>query len=93
MVQVIWTRRALSDITSIRSYVAAFAPRAAERLAQRLLAAGESLAVYPDRGRPVGRSRRELTVVWPYLLRYQLSADRIEIMSVRHGARRRASVR
>jgi plasmid stabilization system protein ParE len=88
MVRVIWSRRALADISSIRNYVAQFAQTAAGALSRRLLEAGESLAWHPQRGRTVRRDRRELTVVWPYLIRYQVSGDVVYIMGVRHGARR-----
>jgi len=40
-------------------------------LAERLPAAGDSLVSFPNRGRPVPGSRlRELTVVYPYVIRY-----------------------
>jgi plasmid stabilization system protein ParE len=88
MVRVVWTRRAARDVRTIRAYVRQFAPIAADRLAERLFAAGNSLAEHPDRGRPLGKTRRELTIVWPYLLQYRLKAGAIEILSVRHGARK-----
>jgi len=59
------------------------------RLAERLSAAGDSLSFFPDRGRPVrGTGLRELTVVYPYIIRYRITADHVRILRVRHGARR-----
>jgi plasmid stabilization system protein ParE len=88
MVRVVWTRRAAREFRAIRDYVGRFAPLAADRLGDRLIAAGESLADQPDRGRPLSRTRRELTIVWPYLLRYRVKNGVVEIISIKHGARR-----
>ena len=87
--QVIWAPAALQDVAQIYGYVARFNPSAAERLAERLLAAGDSLVSFPNRGRPVpGGQLRELTVVYPYVIRYRIAADHVRILRVRHGARR-----
>jgi plasmid stabilization system protein ParE len=51
----------------------------------RLLAAGESLSRFPERGRPIGL-RRELVIVRPYVIRYRVLPDRVEILTIRHGA-------
>ncbi len=83
-----WTEAALSDVRRIRAYVAQERPLAAARLASRLIAAGQTLATMPDRGRRLGRDRREITVMSPYLIRYRVgpSGD-VLILEVRHGAR------
>jgi toxin ParE1/3/4 len=87
--QVIWAPAALHDVAQIYGYVARFNPAAAERLAQALLAAGDSLVSFPNRGRPVpGSQLRELTVAYPYVIRYRVAADHVRILRVRHGARR-----
>jgi plasmid stabilization system protein ParE len=31
---------------------------------------------------------RELTVVYPYVIRYRITVDHLRILRVRHGARR-----
>lgn len=81
-------RRAVADVRGIENYVEQFNPLAAQRLAQRLINAGDSLKLFPERGRPVGRGRRELLSVKPYLIRYRVEGEDVVIMSVRHGARR-----
>jgi addiction module RelE/StbE family toxin len=87
--QVIWTDQALADIDAIVAYVFNQSrPLAAQRLGRRLLAAGESLADHPERGRTSTRGRRELAAVPPYVLRYRIVGDVVVIGSVRHGARR-----
>jgi plasmid stabilization system protein ParE len=87
--EVVWSDRALANIEAIVTYIVGqHSPLAAQRLAQRLLAAGDALEAYPDRGRPITRDRRELTVIAPYLIRYRLKNDQAIILEVRHGARR-----
>jgi hypothetical protein len=87
--QVIWSDRALADIEAVVAYIVSqHSPIAAQRLAQRLMAAGDALEANPDRGRTISRGRRELAVVAPYLIRYQVREDAIWILEVRHGARR-----
>jgi plasmid stabilization system protein ParE len=87
LVQVIWTRGAATELRAIRAYVAEFNPLAAQRLATRLVAMARSLESEPDRGRPISRGRREITVIRPYLLRYRREAGRVIILEIRHGAR------
>jgi toxin ParE1/3/4 len=87
VVQVVWTRRALSDLVAIRAYIGQFNPLAAQRMALRLRVAGDSLQEHPERGRTVGK-RRELVIVRPYLIRYRIQAGRVEILAIRHGAQR-----
>jgi addiction module RelE/StbE family toxin len=88
-VTVKWSRRALSDVAGIYAYVAADNEAAAVRMADRLYAAGGSLANLPQRGRP-GRitGYREL-VVDSYILTYRVFREEVRIVSVSHGAQRR----
>jgi len=61
---VVWTFAAVADLEEIRRYIGAFNPHAAKNTAGRLIAAGNGLANFPDRGRPVSDTElRELTVV------------------------------
>ena len=87
MTDVVWSHRSLRDLEAIRSYIDQFAPLAAERLASRLTAAVESLIDNPERGRPVSNGVRELVVIRPYLIRYQVTPDTVQIIRIRHGAR------
>ncbi len=75
------------ELRAIRAYVAQFSPLAAQRLAARLIAAARSLESAPDRGRRIGRDRRELAILAPYLIRYAREGDRVIILEIRHGAR------
>jgi len=87
--QVVWSDKALADIEAIVAYIISqHSPIAAQRLAYRLLATGDTLEGNPDRGRPLPRGRRELAVVAPYLIRYRIKGSTVVILEVRHGARR-----
>jgi addiction module RelE/StbE family toxin len=85
--EVVWTRRALADLTAIHAYVQQFAPLAAQRLALRLRGVADSLGEQPERGRSVGSGRREIVTVRPYLIRYRIVRDQVQILTIRHGAR------
>ena len=89
MRSVVWTLSALADLADIRRYIAAFNPDAAQRIAARLIAVGNGLVNFPERGRPVpDTDLREATVVYPYIIRYRVDGDRVLILRVRHGMRR-----
>jgi len=86
---VVWTLSALADLADIRRYIGTFNPHAAQRIAARLIAVGNGLVNFPDRGRPVpDTDLREATVVYPYIIRYRVDGDRVLILRVRHGMRR-----
>lgn len=87
MAEIVWTRRAIADLIAIQAYVRQFAPLAAQRLALRLRSVADSLTDQPDRGRPITMGRREIVTVRPYLIRYRISGARVEILTIRHGAR------
>ncbi|HIJ61674.1 MAG TPA: type II toxin-antitoxin system RelE/ParE family toxin [Rhodospirillaceae bacterium] len=88
---VIWREEARNDISRITRYIAEENPIAARRIARELYLAGESLCVFPRRGRP-GRvpGTRELIAVLPYLIIYEASASGdVEILNIWHGAQDR----
>jgi plasmid stabilization system protein ParE len=79
----------MADVEAIVAHISGQSrPIAAQRLGQRLFAAGASLADHPERGRMSTQGRREIVAVPPYVLRYRVVGDVIVIGSVRHGARR-----
>ena len=89
--QVTWRARALADVRRIVQYIATDNPVAAQRVGRELLLAGDSLTLFPRRGRP-GRlpGTRELVVMPPYLLVYRLSdTDTVTILRVWHAAQHR----
>lgn len=87
MREIVWTEDAVAHLEAIFAYVEAFDPAAARRLADKLIAVADSLAEFSQRGRPAGENLREMTTVWPYILRYRVEGDRVIILRIRHGAR------
>jgi toxin ParE1/3/4 len=80
---------ALRQITRIFDYLHELNPRAATEVSASLIAAGNSLANFSHRGRPVPQTDlRELVTAYPYIIRYQITRDRVRIVRVRHTARR-----
>jgi len=88
LAEVIWTRRALRELERIRAYVGEFSPLASQRLSLRIYNAGLALSDAPLRGRAVRSGLRELVVVTPYIIRYRVFGDVVEIVEIRHGAQR-----
>jgi addiction module RelE/StbE family toxin len=88
MAKVVWSPKALSDLIDIRDYIGLDSPIAAQHMAERLLQAGDSLAKFPDRGRAARRGLREWTLIYPYVLRYRVRGDIVEIVRIKHGAQR-----
>ena len=90
MRRIIWSPGAVDDLRNIRDYIEQFNPSAASGFAAKLVAAAESLADFSERGRPVDAKRRELLVVWPYIIRYRIETEQVVILRIRHGAQRPA---
>jgi len=90
-VPVVWAPQALTGITRIARYIAAENPVAAVRIARELLVAGDSLTVFPRRGRPSALpGRRELIAVRPYVIVYPILPDETaDILRVWHAAQDR----
>lgn len=87
MRRIVWTEDAVAHLEAIVTYVEAFDPVAAQRLGERLIELADSLAEFPARGRIAGDGLREITTVWPYILRYRTEAERVIVLRIRHGAR------
>lgn len=88
---VIWRASALSDVGRIIDYISGENPLAAMQLARELVLAGDSLALFPGRGRK-GRvaGTRELVIVAPYIIVYDLDeSDDVSILRVWHAAQER----
>lgn len=88
MAKVVWSARASKDLYQIAAYIHQFDPAAAIKIEEQLKVLSESLTHFPQRGRPVSRSAREIVSVRPYVMRYQIVADTVVIVRVRHGRRR-----
>ena len=88
---VVWRAKALADVGRIVRHIAADNPVAAKRIGRELLLAGDSLVMFPRRGRP-GRlaQTRELLAVPPYIIVYRVvGADAVTILRLWHAAQER----
>lgn len=88
--KVVWTAPALRELEAIGDYIARENPRASARIVTRIFDRVDMLADHPESGRP-GRiaNTRELVVTdTPFIVPYRVRGDRIEVLSVFHGARR-----
>ena len=91
MSAVLWTETALNGLSHIQAYIEQFNPRAAAHVAASLRADAEGLANFPHRGRLVPGARpdtRELVTDYPYIIRYRVTGDTVNILRIRHTARR-----
>lgn len=87
--KVEWRPSALDDRDAIIEYLEPLNPHAAINLLQALILAGDSLTLFPHRGRPgLAAGTRELVAVWPYLIVYEIAddADTVSILRIWHGA-------
>jgi plasmid stabilization system protein ParE len=87
MADVTWSTRALNDLDQIADYIEMFDPDAAKRMRDRLEMLGNSLASFPNRGRPAARGTRDMVTVRPYILRYRIVRESVLILGIRHSAR------
>jgi toxin ParE1/3/4 len=79
-----------ADTLSIWKYIAQDNMNAADRMIDRLTAAFERIAMYPETGERYEHPKGELRIVTesPYLIFYKIAGDEIDIVRVLHGARR-----
>lgn len=88
--KVVWTERAWERLTEIEAFVVRDHPEAAARLVDKLIARGDALGRYPDRGRKLaeipGSGLREL-VVDSYRIVYRRVPNTIEVLTVFEGHR------
>ena len=90
-VEVVWSALARTRLREIRAYVAQDKPKAAERLAIRIVAVVEALRNNPYLGRGGAEPAiRELVIGGtPYIVLYRVQGQRVTISTIWHGAQRR----
>ena len=82
-----WSPTAISDVESIREYIAQDSPSAARRVAQTIKESVGRLRSFPLSGR-VGRvpGTRELVIPGTsYIAAYKINPDEVVIAAVLHG--------
>ena len=92
-VEIVWSALARARLREIRAYVARDKPKAAERLAMRIVAVVEALRNHPYLGRAgAERGIRELVIGGtPYIVLYRVQSRRVTIDTIWHGAQSRQS--
>jgi plasmid stabilization system protein ParE len=86
-----WTDEALARLDELHAHIAAEDPAAAAKMIERLLARTRQLPDYPHSGRSVPDYRRaELRELLerPYRIIYRITAERIEIITLKHYRQR-----
>ena len=84
---VVWSRRAIRHLASLRKIVAKDSEQNAALVAGRILNSVDLLQTQPGIGRP-GRvlGTRELVIPdTPYIIPYRVRRDRLELIAVFHG--------
>jgi toxin ParE1/3/4 len=92
-VEIVWSALARARLREIRAYVARDKPKAAERLAMRIVAVVEALRNHPYLGRAGAEPGiRELVIGGtPYIVLYRVQSRRVTIDTIWHGAQSRKS--
>ncbi|MGH7175881.1 MAG: type II toxin-antitoxin system RelE/ParE family toxin [Tepidisphaeraceae bacterium] len=93
--RIVITPRALSDLRDIREYIARRSPGNAAKFLQKLLASFDAVQRSP---RSFGKAPEDefvsytlhQYVVKPYRVLYRVEGNSIQILHVRHGARRQS---
>lgn len=88
--KVVWSPQAESQLRHIHEYISIDKPDAADKLIEYILSRVTRLELFHSMGRQTTRKNtRELVIPpYPYLVRYRIGQKQIDILSVRHGARR-----
>jgi len=90
MTPLIWTRRAIEDVRSIRQFIEQNSPHYAQLVSERLIASVERLPAFPQSGRVVPEiddpTVREI-IQGSYRIVYRLIHSEIHILTIHHAAR------
>lgn len=90
-VKVVWSDLAPDDVELPHDYLRPFNLSAAQQIAEDLVLAGDGLATFPRRGRPgMTVGTRELTIVRPYVVIYEITGDQATSLRVWHTAQDRS---
>jgi len=85
-----WRPKAIEDLARIVTHISEENPVAARQVGRELLLAGDSLTLFPYRGRHgLVPGTRELVSYYPYILVYRLIGDKIIVLRIWHGAQNR----
>ncbi|MBI3126450.1 MAG: type II toxin-antitoxin system RelE/ParE family toxin [Candidatus Tectomicrobia bacterium] len=90
--EIVWTQAARRDLESVAEYIARDSMAYASTFVQEVIHASRSLADFADRGQIVSEfddeTLREL-LIRSYRLIYLVADDKVLVLSLIHGARRK----
>ena len=87
---LVWTRRAIADVQSIKLFIAQDSPHAAQLVTQGLISAVDRLALFPQSGQIVPEVADSLireVIQGSYRIVYRLTPQELHIITVHHAAR------
>ena len=91
MARVVWSPQARDDLRRIVVFIGEDSPTIASEVGHRIVSATRHLADFPRSGRVVPEFRmtgiREV-VIGSHRVIYEVSGNRVEVLTVAHGARR-----
>ncbi len=90
MTRILWSPQSLRDLESISAYISADSPTYAALVVERIVAAVERLAAFPESGRIVPeRDSAEIreVIVRPYRVVYRLRPGHVDIVTVFRSSR------
>ncbi|MFL6236315.1 MAG: type II toxin-antitoxin system RelE/ParE family toxin [Thermoanaerobaculia bacterium] len=86
-----WTDPAIADLAAIRDYIARDSEHYAVQFIGKIIDAVEKLESFPELGRRVPESHKEEGIreilFQSYRIIYRLRSERIQIITILHGAR------
>lgn len=88
--KIFWTEKAEKQLDQIFEYIATDSSLYAQRTVGQIIKEAESISLHPRKGRRVPEYERDdIREVFhhPYRIIYLMKDDKIEILSVIHGAR------
>ena len=90
-IEIVWSPLARTRLREIRPYVARNRPKAAERLAMRIVAVVEALRNHPYLGRAGAEPDVREPVIGgtPYVVLYRVERHRVMISTIWHGKKQR----
>ncbi|RSZ55689.1 type II toxin-antitoxin system RelE/ParE family toxin [Massilia atriviolacea] len=84
-----WKKQAINDLIKIGQFIARDSPAHAKKMIERIQGKLQPLATYPRLGRPGHkRGTYELIAHEHYVIIYRVSATEVEILRIKHTARR-----
>jgi len=90
MVKIVWTEQAYEDLESIFSYIRHDSERYARLFVEKIITSVKRLEFMPESGRivpEVDKTHIRELIIGKYRIIYRTSEYRIDILTIRHGAR------